>query len=498
MEKKKAWKCSQCLKKLRVKNKNNMGNPIVLEDKSPNLNTKTTGYSKTLKHTSKSKDILTSDLTSTPKNIHSTAGASETPTSPNNNGNRQEELFIINVPTENSFGSLSDNEENLAESSKTSARLEDMEEKSISHTNYVNCKTRHINSVSPDSYSNLDSEQDEFLSHSLPNQAIDDEVSRLKQKIARLESEMEGAHEEISNLIQENGLLKKNLEKASLSIKSLKRLNSSTTMGSRSTRCSATKTRRNIHTHPSDTLLHPDISYCVKALDLNLNKKVSAENDSDITTQDTVKLTSYIPASQESTHSTKYIRTSTQVKRIGILSSNKRNNILNIAEDTFQGSFNFCHHLTPNVGVKELLRHISSRSLNKDDYYVVLIGESDFQTSKDYSQLVTDIRIALQQIGHTNIILCLPTFKCGEYSAFYNSRIEIFNSLLYHDIQTYEYAYLLDSNLHLSYDYDMFTRRQGLLKNSGMRNIFSNIRELILDIIPEASHSYTPNDSFRE
>lgn len=60
--------------------------------------------------------------------------------------------------------------------------------------------------------------------------------------------------------------------------------------------------------------------------------------------------------------------------------------------------------------------------------------------------------------------------------------LKTFNALLYQDIQTHGYAYLLDTNLNLSYDHDMFSRRNGWLNNNGMRNVFRDLNYLIADI----------------
>lgn len=64
----------------------------------------------------------------------------------------------------------------------------------------------------------------------------------------------------------------------------------------------------------------------------------------------------------------------------------------------------------------------------------------------------------------------------------FNARIEAFNQLLDLDVVTHEYAYLVDSNLHLSYDFTMFHRRSGTLNNRGLRQVFGDLRVRIADI----------------
>lgn len=76
--------------------------------------------------------------------------------------------------------------------------------------------------------------------------------------------------------------------------------------------------------------------------------------------------------------------------------------------------------------------------------------------------------------------MCLPTFKCNNYSGMFNWRIETFSYLLYLDMDTHKYATILDSNLHLSYDYIMFSKYTGKLNDHGMRNIMKNLFLLIV------------------
>lgn len=89
--------------------------------------------------------------------------------------------------------------------------------------------------------------------------------------------------------------------------------------------------------------------------------------------------------------------------------------------------------------------------------------------------------MALRHVN-INIIICAPTFKLDDYSMMFNGRIETFNSLLYLDACTHQYAYLFDTNFYLTYDYKMFSLRSGSVNNNGLVNIFKNIN-LMLDEI---------------
>lgn len=170
--------------------------------------------------------------------------------------------------------------------------------------------------------------------------------------------------------------------------------------------------------------------------------------------------------------------TQSKKRNMCIISTNKRNELLQIARETFNDQFNLCHYLTPGGRIKDLLKNLSKKveSYTHDDYCLVMIGEADFLKTDDYCKLVFMIREATQEIDHTNIIICLPTYKCGEFNMMFNSRVEIFNNLVYLDALTYKHVYVYDTNCKLSYDHNMFNGRQGVLNNYGMRCVFSNLK----------------------
>lgn len=170
-------------------------------------------------------------------------------------------------------------------------------------------------------------------------------------------------------------------------------------------------------------------------------------------------------------------------KKISILSTNRNNKILNIAERTLQG-FRLCHYLYPDCDIRHLLKDIERKleGHSIDDYCVIMIGEADFKKTKNYFDLIYYIRDTLQMIKHTNVIICLPTYKYGYLHNMFNWRVETFNNLLYLDITTHQHAYLLDSNKKITYDFHMFHKHFGFLNNNGMYTIINNIKELISEI----------------
>lgn len=173
-------------------------------------------------------------------------------------------------------------------------------------------------------------------------------------------------------------------------------------------------------------------------------------------------------------------------RKLCIISSNSRNKILQYTRNIIDHS-EICHYITPGASISQILNGIKNklRHFNSNDYCVIFIGDTDFKETNEYSKLIINIRNILQEVQHTNIILCLPTYKSGNYANLYNKRVETFNNLLYRDNKYYEYAYLLDSNKKLEYYTKMYTIK-GFVSNFGYKIIIENMNELIREI----SHYY--------
>lgn len=178
--------------------------------------------------------------------------------------------------------------------------------------------------------------------------------------------------------------------------------------------------------------------------------------------------------------------------KICLVSSNTRNKLLVTTQRTFPHT-EICHYLIPNGGILQLLSGIENRlnDYTLNDFCVIFIGESDFEHTNDYPKLIEYIRQELQKVQHTNIIVCLPTFKCRVSGiTLFTKRIEAFNNLIYLDNITHAYAYLLDSNKNLQYNYTMFSKHSGRLNNYGLLTIFTELKELVVSILKE-TRSYT-------
>lgn len=170
--------------------------------------------------------------------------------------------------------------------------------------------------------------------------------------------------------------------------------------------------------------------------------------------------------------------------KVCFLSTDRRNNLLPLIEEKFKKDYNIVHYLSSGSGIREMLRNLNAKVENYtlEDYCILIIGENDFKTTQNYIDLVTLIRDTLKTQSHTNIIICLPVYNCGYYSNVFNWRVETFNNLLYLDVSTHEYAYIMDSNSNLSYDYDMFPGQKGYINELGLRTILSSTYNLIENI----------------
>ncbi|KAL0860061.1 hypothetical protein ABMA27_010376 [Loxostege sticticalis] len=171
-------------------------------------------------------------------------------------------------------------------------------------------------------------------------------------------------------------------------------------------------------------------------------------------------------------------------KKICLLSCNKQNNMLHIARNSIKNYSEICHYLTPNGNTEELLSGIDKKltGFTLNDYCIIMIGDEDFRKTRDYISMIYLIRESLKLIVHTNIIICLPTYKCGPLKNMFNWRVESFNNLLYLDVMTHKHAYILNSNKNINYDYSMFRRHIGIINDRGMYTIFENLNNLITDI----------------
>lgn len=101
-------------------------------------------------------------------------------------------------------------------------------------------------------------------------------------------------------------------------------------------------------------------------------------------------------------------------RNIFIISSNKRNNVLMTARSTVQNT-KICYYLSPNIGLQQLLVNLENKMKNctLQDSCFIMIGEKDFETSKDYRNPFNILRTKLLKIQNTTVFICLPTIRHG-------------------------------------------------------------------------------------
>lgn len=315
------------------------------------------------------------------------------------------------------------------------------------------------------SVSETKSNKEESIQHilddtknSLPNMSDDEEssyIKELKEKLEKLDIELQAAHEEVNKLNMENNSLKKTVEELTRKNELFK------------------KVTTNCIKDSSPLKQKSKTSTPLKALKPRSKAKLSQEKN---TTQGTHSIKS------QEVHSKPSGKNQSKKKpQLCIISNNKRNKILQLSEESYFTDLQIIHYVTPTGGIKEMLLGLQSKlkQYTKSDYCVILIGETDFETTQNYLNLIYEIRNTVQQVDWTNIIICTPTYKCGPFSNMYNSRVETFNNLLYLDTQTHEYAWMLDSNTNLQYDYTMFSGPQYTINDSGIRIILGDIKQAI-------------------
>lgn len=167
-------------------------------------------------------------------------------------------------------------------------------------------------------------------------------------------------------------------------------------------------------------------------------------------------------------------------KKLIILSDNNRNNVLDIGIKTFGDDYKVSHIIKPAAGILDILDNIDITlgNFTNEDFCIILAGERDFEATNNYVRLIYDIREKLEKVTFTNIIFCLPCYKCGDRVDMYNGRVELFNNLLYQDNLEYTYMTCFDSNCDISYDGAMFLN-SGRIKNNALRNIFRHLSDLL-------------------
>lgn len=247
-------------------------------------------------------------------------------------------------------------------------------------------RTRSVTDVSCDNsinHSNLDG-----TTNSLPNTSEDEnctQIQVLKEQIEQLTMQLISAHEEINNLSIENSELKKSITEITSKQANLK------------------KSSRAL-TQETDTLSKNSKLSTPRTLPKEKKKSVQNEMPSTQKVINGKNITSSSPRSNEDLTIARKNSQLRKTNKLCIVSANKTNKILPIAEETFN-NYQICHYLSPNCGIMHLISdlHIKLKDFSKNDFCVIFIGEQDFRKSMNYFNLVLEIRSTLEKIRNTNI-----------------------------------------------------------------------------------------------
>lgn len=369
--------------------------------------------------------------------------------------------------------------------------------------NNITFRRAHTQLVIRNNESDLSIDALDGTTSSLPDISVDnDQITNLTTKIEDLQIQLNSAHGEIEQLLLENKDLKKQNQELSKKNELYNKIrNSPSKFGSpTSTVLKNTKPQSKPKVHKQTQ------TQSIQKMEAESEKirKLHKETQTIQITTDSVKKihnltnkqTQTCMSSEHKQHETTYniqnlskkTRNSTvnyklalHPPKLCLISSNKQNKVLSIAQDTMQTNFNVCHFLTPNGSTRHILKGIQTKLANftMDDYCVLFIGDQDFLETNNNIELIDHLREVLQKITHTNIVVCTPTYQYGFNREYINQRIQNFNNLLYQDINTYNYAYLIDTNKHLIYDYSMFHKASGTISNTGLRTIFQDLTHYI-------------------
>lgn len=376
----------------------------------------------------------------------------------------------------------------------------DKQNQNIYSSEFMNCndnitirQNTKINVSTHNSFQSLSTEDEEDLSSVLASQSktgfnrscpeinavlnVREELDSIKIELKDTQNKLLIAENEIDNMLIENSKLQKQITQYELKIKKMTRI--------------CTTTDLNI----SKNNYTPD-NRTTSSLTSTLQKKKKRDQNHTSTPKYSKKNTQSQMSGKKLEQIKNIIENKTQnntmKNKVCVLSTNNTNKLLSISKKIIGDDFELCHYIKPKCGILEILHGINAKVKNftMKDYCVIMMGHEDFRSTLDYYDLINKIKYILQEISHTNVLLCLPVFKCGRYyNSVMNWRIESFNKVLYDDRHKHENypCKIVDSNFHLRYDDSMFNRRTGLLKNYGMTIIFKQIYEMMCSIIIEES-----------
>lgn len=336
-------------------------------------------------------------------------------------------------------------------------------------------------------------------------------VIEMREEIDRLTSELASTQNQLEEEIIENNGLKRRIDKLQRDVETLKNLCHSTNLrlssrGDKDVSASIQTDKNAISSLANNRSRDPYLSHdtlreckdtkrekenlrqlsSIKALEQDLKvfkTQIQQLNKQFETLSANFFTANYleVPDSEPNftnTSTPKPIRTaqsSTILSKVCLI-SNYSNDMLQMVQQAFPGE-STCLYLKPGASTRDLFYGLQTKlqGFTLNDFCIIYIGDVDFKQSVNYQNLVELIQENLCQVQHTNIIICSPVFK---FNNLFIKRVELFNNLLCKANMKSKFCYILDSNLNLSYDYDMFTHR-GNLNKLGFATIFNDLMFLL-------------------
>lgn len=321
---------------------------------------------------------------------------------------------------------------------------------------------------------------------------VNSEDSELSIRVETLSLQLASAHEEIDRLNGEISSMRKSNEDQEKKIDIYKKLLTEKGAFRKSTpvkKSQLSKKTISVDYLDSDDdtpqFLSPTCSQ--RGLDKSTQTNVSYTLDMCHTTQQTFHRRNVELATENNPHKATEDVSGVAVNQVGkkivIISTDNSKKILVNAQRSFVFD-SVCHFIKTNGSIEYLLEDIKTKTqgMTLRDFCVIFIGPTDFEKTYDYNRIIRDIRTKLNEIGHTNVIICLPNYKLCQISTLFNKRIESFNRALYDDACAHEYAYVFDTNKKLKYSSKMFTKSTGTVNNIAFKSMFSGLSEYISEI----------------
>ncbi|CAG5006123.1 unnamed protein product [Parnassius apollo] len=296
----------------------------------------------------------------------------------------------VNIPTGNSFHSLSDIDTETSQES----------------IYYITQRKKQKQT----SQENLTTSYWSRNSNSLPDFSriiTSDNLQVLKLELMRLQTELNIANNEIKNLNAINTELNKKNQEQEKIIELYKTINVDELNPSKvlTNPCMSTplgNQSEKVKRYPSYKKEFP--------LPEDGNKKHIATIPIHANKRDFTSRNNIIDTSKPINYTEKHIfNTKPNICIISGISNHKQSSIKR--DKMMEQSAAYSHYRTPGGDIDQLSRGLQEKLANftLNDFCILMIGDTDFKVSKNYKNIVYILKQRILAVQHTNIIICLPT-----------------------------------------------------------------------------------------